>query len=138
MSCRFRLHRALLAERIESRMRVAVSHSELSSIVRLKDKIKIGWGMVRPSIGGSLMMLQRSPNTAPHSPALLPSGLVPELNRCSADIINLHWVCGETITIEEIGRIRSPLSGPCTICGLFAGPNTMCQTELVPAGGRGI
>lgn len=38
-----------------------------------------------------------------------PSGLPYRLNRSDFDVVNLHWICGEMIGIEELSRIRRPL-----------------------------
>lgn len=53
--------------------------------------------------------LQKTTNPILHSISIFPSFLDKELNNSSADIINLHWVQGEMISIEEIGRIKKPI-----------------------------
>ena len=40
---------------------------------------------------------------------LFPSGLAGYLNRCDADVIHLHWVNAETMSIRELGGIRKPV-----------------------------
>jgi glycosyltransferase involved in cell wall biosynthesis len=106
----FRLHRALLSKGAQSRMRVAEKVSDLHT-VEGSDNGKIGRlrALVRPSLGGNLMFLQKSPDANLHSMALLPSGLVDELNRSEADVLNLHWINKEFVSIEDIGRLRKPL-----------------------------
>ena len=47
-----------------------------------------------------------SPNL---SAALVPSMLDRKINSTDADIIHLHWVCQEMISIESIGRIKKPI-----------------------------
>ena len=56
-----------------------------------------------------LQKLQRTQNPILHSLSFFPSNLDKELNNSSADIIHLHWIQGEFISIEEIGRIKKPI-----------------------------
>jgi len=44
-----------------------------------------------------------------HSRADVWTGLGQDLNRRLPDVINLHWLGNDTISIEEIGRLRSPV-----------------------------
>lgn len=55
------------------------------------------------------MRLQKSDNLNPRSGNWLPSAMANEINRSSADVVNMHWVAGETLSIEDIGRIRKPV-----------------------------
>jgi len=105
----FRRHNALMACGIESRMRVGVKKSDLISIDGPQGSLGKALGLARPFMGRALMRLQKTNNTILHSPAILPSGLVDEINTSTADVINLHWVCGEFLSVEDIGRIRKPL-----------------------------
>ena len=40
---------------------------------------------------------------------LFPSQLVRWINQSDFDIVNLHWISGEILSIEQIGRIEKPL-----------------------------
>ncbi len=44
-----------------------------------------------------------------HSLSCLPSKLDHEINNFNVDIINLHWVQHEMLSIEAIGRIKKPI-----------------------------
>ena len=105
----FRLHQALLLSGVQSRMRVAEKKSDLHTVDGLQGKVAKALGLIRPSLGGQLMCLQKSPNKNFHSPSLLPSGLVKELNRSEADVLNLHWINSEFLSIGDIARLRKPL-----------------------------
>ena len=48
-------------------------------------------------------------NSIIHSPAILPSGRVDDLNNSDADVLHMHWVQGEMLSIAEIGRLRKPV-----------------------------
>lgn len=55
------------------------------------------------------MRTQKTDNPVLHSGAWFPSGLAHEINSSQSDVVNLHWIAGETISIEEISRIRKPV-----------------------------
>ncbi len=104
-----RLHKALLGHGIESRMRVGVKKSDLATVDGPPGKLGMAVGLVRPYVGGLLMYLQKSLNPILHSPAILPSGIIRSINASSADVLNLHWINNEFLTIEDIGRLRKPI-----------------------------
>lgn len=56
-----------------------------------------------------LLRRQKTPNQILHSLNLFASGLVEWINNSDADIVNLHWVGTEMLSIAEIGKIRKPL-----------------------------
>ena len=101
----FRLHKSLMAYGLESRMRVGVKKSDLVSVDGPQTRLSKALGLVRPFLGWVLMRLQKTNNSILHSPAILPSGLVDEINTSPADVINLHWVCGEFLSVEDIGPV---------------------------------
>jgi glycosyltransferase involved in cell wall biosynthesis len=106
----FRLHQALISSGVQSRMQVAVKKSDLvtvnGSVQGLIGKVL---GLMRTSLSGHLMRLQKAPNENLRSMALLPSGLVKELNQSEADVLNLHWINDEFLSIGDIAHLRKPL-----------------------------
>lgn len=105
----FRLHKTLLKFGVDSRMRVGLKTSDLTTIDGPRGKLSRAIGMTRPYVGGLLMRLQKSHNPVLHSPAILPSGAVKNLNKSSVDVLHLHWINNEFLSIEDIGRLRKPL-----------------------------
>lgn len=105
----FRLHQALLSNGLESRMHVAEKKSDLHTVDGLESKVGKALCLIRPSLGAQLMSLQKSPNKDFHSLALLPSGLTKALNRSKADILHLHAVDSEYLSVADIARLRKPL-----------------------------
>ena len=73
-----------------------------SSKVRLLNKLKCYLSL-------KITKLQKTKNPILHSLSLFPSFLDKELNNTIADIVHLHWIQGEMISIEEIGRIKKPI-----------------------------
>lgn len=65
---------------------------------------------LRSKAASALMRLQRSDNPVLHTPAVFPSRLASRLNRSDADVVNLHWVAGELLSVENIGEITKPIA----------------------------
>jgi glycosyltransferase involved in cell wall biosynthesis len=51
----------------------------------------------------------KTANPINHSPAMLQSQWVKRINASDADIVHLHWVQGEMLSIADIGRIKKPI-----------------------------
>lgn len=102
----FALHQALLGAGVQSRLRVATRHSGLPSVHCPAPRWR---NTVRRRASRLLLGLERTDNAVLHSLSLLPSGLLREPLYAGADLIHLHWVCGELLSIAEIGRIDKPL-----------------------------
>ncbi len=51
----------------------------------------------------------RSPNPASRSESLFPFADVEKLNASDADIVHLHWICGDFLSIGSLAEIRKPL-----------------------------
>jgi glycosyltransferase involved in cell wall biosynthesis len=105
----YRLHRALTQNAVESRMRVRIKKSEDRTVEGPIKKTSKVVGLMRPLLGNLPFLLQKSSNQNYHSGNWFPSSMSDEINALAVDVVNLHWVAGETLSIEDIGRIRKPL-----------------------------
>lgn len=106
----FRLHEALREHGLESRMVVLEKssadpgvHAPLSPWRRAVQKFGRG-------LSARLMRLQSTPtNPVIHSLNLVGSGLVPWINAQDVDVVQLHWLGAEMLSVNDIARIRHPL-----------------------------
>lgn len=64
---------------------------------------------VKSLISQRLLQWQKTSNQTLHSINLFSSGMAEWINNSDADIVNLHWVGNEMLSIAEIGKIRKPL-----------------------------
>lgn len=61
-------------------------------------------------LGGSLLpKLMCTGNSILHSPAVFPSPWPARLNSADADLLHLHWINNEMMSIGDIGRLRKPV-----------------------------
>ncbi len=63
----------------------------------------------RSRIGRSVARWRDPGSEGMQSVNLLPSGLPRRLNRGRFDVVHLHWINNELLSIGEIGRIRAPM-----------------------------
>jgi glycosyltransferase involved in cell wall biosynthesis len=62
------------------------------------------------SLSDRLLARQRTPtNPVIHSLNWFPTGLGDWINRSEFDVVNLHWLGAEMLSVEEIGLIRKPV-----------------------------
>lgn len=104
-----RLHTYMRREGVDSRMLVARKTGDDPSVTGPKTQVGRAWAMARPAIGALIGRLDRARGGGTRSYNLLPTGLHRIINASDADIVHMHWVGGETISIGEIGRIRKPI-----------------------------
>jgi glycosyltransferase involved in cell wall biosynthesis len=74
-----------------------------------KNEVRRIFSRVRPRLGSFPTHLLRTGNPVLHSPSILPSGRAKSLNAGDADILHMHWVQGEMLSISEIGQLRKPV-----------------------------
>lgn len=104
----FRLHQAQRSQGLDSHMLVINKCSDdpfVHTVSGLRQlRIKLASAVSRLLLRG-----QKTPNPVHHSLNLFPSGLLREIDRLAPDVVNLHWLGGEMLSIGEIGRIRQPV-----------------------------
>jgi len=105
----YRLYRALLDNGAESRMKVRSKKSDDWTVDGPDGKLGKISSLLRPALGALAMRLQKTANVNLHTGNWLPSAWAGKLNVSAAKVVNLHWVAGETLSIEDIGRIRKPV-----------------------------
>lgn len=105
----YRLYRALRTSQVDARMLVRSKRTgdwRVSSTAAHHAKVV---NFMRSRIGGHLMRLQKTANANMHSANLLPSNLAASLNASAADVVNLHWLGGEAMSVEDLGRLCKPV-----------------------------
>lgn len=105
----FRLHRALRDQGTDSSMRVAHASSGDAWVKAPRSKPRQALALARSTASWWLSKPQHTHNPVPHSVAALPSRLDWELNESGADLLHLHWLQDEFLSVEAIGRLRGPL-----------------------------
>ena len=104
-----RIHKLLLRNKIDSSLLVSdkiLNEPKTFSINKTSEKLK---NIIKGSINRNLKFFFKSKNKTTHSLNIIPSSLLCEINKFNADIVNLHWIGNETISISQINKIKAKL-----------------------------
>lgn len=105
----YRIHKALLKQGHKSQLFVNSYHSgdfTVSHPINSLEKISV---LLKPKVVNPLKKFLVTKNKALHSLSIFPSNWHKKLNNSNADIVQLHWVQNEMISIRDIGNIKKPI-----------------------------
>jgi glycosyltransferase involved in cell wall biosynthesis len=104
----YRLHRSHKKYGLDSCMLVVEKTSNDPSVYAVSkfESLRI---RLSNKISRLLLLLQQSENPIHHSLNVISSGLVKTVNNINPDIINLHWIGNEMISIKEISSLAQPI-----------------------------
>ena len=105
----YRIHHALRSSGIDSQMFVNVAASGDWTVQGPTSKWAKAMGHIRPHFALPWRQLHHTGNPIIHSPSVLQSPWPERLNASEADLVHLHWVQGEMLSIADIARIRKPI-----------------------------
>ena len=105
----YRIHKALQGTGIQSEMVVNEASSGDWSVKGPAGKLGKASSRLRRYLASPFKALLHTENPVLHTPALVPSGWPGKLNATDADVVHLHGVHDEMISIADIGRIVKPV-----------------------------
>ena len=105
----FRIHNSLINSGVNSEMWVNVSNTGATSVKSPKSRFMKTLVFMRRYARYPFLKLIKTKNPVLHSPAILPSSIITKINKSDADIINLHWVQHEMLSVSDISKIKKPL-----------------------------
>lgn len=104
----YRIHSALRSAGLDSTLRVCEAKGGDQTVVAPATSTGRAYAALLPLLGQKLRKLHRTDSPVLHSPALFSAVSIADLNRSEADVVNLHWVNDEMLSIRAIGRLRKP------------------------------
>jgi glycosyltransferase involved in cell wall biosynthesis len=105
----YRIHHALRSSGVDSSMWVNKESAGDWTVRGPSSSFEKAMAVMRPHAASSLVKALRTGNPIIHSPEVLRSRWVKRINGSDADVVHLHWVQGEMLSIADIGRIRKPI-----------------------------
>lgn len=106
----YRLHQALVEQKIDSQMLVQTRMSDDSTVIGPKGKIEKGLNLFRPFLDSLPVKKYKNRTQTLFSPAWLPFSQVPKkIAEIDPDIVHLHWICGGMMSVRDIARIKKPI-----------------------------
>lgn len=104
-----RVHRALLKEGVDSSIHVSRKRTDDPLVSVLGGRAAHSRSKYRTAIGSLPRGLLRTRNGVVHWAAFLPSGWPRLINDSEAEIVHLHWICGEMVSVKDIGQLKKPV-----------------------------
>jgi glycosyltransferase involved in cell wall biosynthesis len=105
----YRIHHALRRHDIDSTMLVNQAITCDWAVKGPAAKWEKVTAKLRANLGGLPNKLLQTGNPILHSPAILPSRWPSRLNNSDVDLLHLHWVNYEMLSIADIGKLRKPV-----------------------------
>lgn len=105
----YRIHRALHAAGVDSRMHVARARSGDPRVRGATTKLEKLVHLGRLEFEPLLMRLMQTANPVQHSAAVLPSQWPDRIARSDADLVHLHWMGSMMLSVADIALVRRPL-----------------------------
>jgi glycosyltransferase involved in cell wall biosynthesis len=105
----YRIHCAQKSRGMDSKMFVNAASSDDWTVEGAKSRLQKALNLFSKNVGGLLVNALKSDNLNLHSPAVMPSAWPRRMNNSDADVLNMHWVNDEMISIAGIGKLRKPI-----------------------------
>lgn len=105
----YRIHKSLGCVGVQSEMWVNNYDSGDWTVTGPSNNLQKGFNILRPQLVKPLLKLFSTENPILHSLSILPSSLLRRINSSNADIVHLHWVQSEMLSISDISKINKPL-----------------------------
>lgn len=105
----YRIHSALCDQGIDSCLGVNRAVLGDPSVISPNGNFLKGLALSRGQLGRLFAKVLRTKNPIIHSPCILPSRWVDYVNNSDVDLVHLHWVAGEMLSIKDISRIQKPI-----------------------------
>lgn len=105
----YRIHRALCSLDIDSRLWVNKKFSGDWTVVGPETKYEKFMMEIRPRLTSLLLKFLGCQGGGLRSPQIFGSDWIVRINDSDADIVHLHWVQGEMLSIKDIAKINKPI-----------------------------
>jgi glycosyltransferase involved in cell wall biosynthesis len=105
----YRIHGAVRQAGVDSWMGVDHKASDDLQVFGPGNKLEKALIRLRLASGRCVTSLLQSNNTILHSPSIFDTAWPNRLKALNADIIHMHWICHEMLSIRDIGSLSLPI-----------------------------
>ena len=104
-----RIHKCLVKDKIDSYLLVCEKKTNDRRIFSSNSAFeKIVW-KCKKAISRNLGLFFKTKNKNTHSIGFFPSNILKKIKKINPDIVHLHWIGNEMISIKQISKINKPL-----------------------------
>ncbi len=104
----YRVHKSLKANKVDSKILVRNKYSADKDVIVNENLFSKKMFKLKLKISSIIKRLQKSQLNSFHSNNILPSKFSKYINSLNHDIVNLHWIGEETLSIKDIANIKAP------------------------------
>ena len=104
-----RLHQSLVEKNIDSKILVVEKNSNDSNVIGPTKSLEIILNDLKKIFVRQKKFIFKSNDSFSHSLNFFRSNIVDKINKINPDIVNLHWVNNELLSIAQIGKIKQPI-----------------------------
>jgi len=104
-----RLHVAMLDSNIDSHVLVTEKLSSIKNVYGPQNSFEILLSEIKKIVVRQKKYFFKSKNYNTHSLNIFNSNIVDKINKINPDIVNLHWINNEMVSIKQISKIKKPI-----------------------------
>ncbi|WP_152590671.1 glycosyltransferase family 4 protein [Nostoc sphaeroides] len=105
----YRLHKGLQKIGIASKMLVQNKQSDDYTVIAMQDKLSKGIAKLKPTLDALPLQIYHQRDGSLYSLQWLPDTVTKKVAELNPDIINLHWINGGYLQIENIAKLDKPI-----------------------------
>ena len=122
-----RIHHALLKLGVNSTMFVDELDISSERVYGPNRILDIFLSKARTKAANILLKSLNTKNSGQHSLSVFPSRWLKFINESDADIVHLHWINREMLSISDIGKIKKPIVWTLHDMWSFSGAEHLCD-----------
>ena len=103
-----RLHKSLLKENVDSYMLVAEKLSNEPNVIGPSNSLEVICSEIKKILARQKKFLINK-NEYSHSLNIFNSNIIKKIDMINPDVINLHWINNELLSISQIKKIKQPI-----------------------------
>ena len=104
-----RLHHSLIKQKINSKVLVAEKLSNDPNVYGPSKSLELIINDLKQILARQKKYFFKNNEIYSHSVNFFKSSILKKINKINPDIVNLHWVNNELLSIEQIGKIKKPI-----------------------------
>lgn len=116
-----RLHKSLIKKKIKSKMLVQEKTTNTIGVISQKSTFSLIIDLIKKALLRNIKKLSKSNYNSTFSMNLLNGISMDKIKNINPDVVNLHWISNEIISLKEISKIKIPIVWTLVDMWLFCG-----------------
>ena len=104
-----RLHKSLIKKKIKSKMLVQEKTTNTVGVISQKSTFSLIIDLIKKALLRNIKKLSKSNYNSTFSMNLLNGISMDKIKNINPDVVNLHWISNEIISLKEISKIKIPI-----------------------------